>query len=523
MAIPLSSIDDWLTKEIGNHSHPSNAQKKQEMLGDLYTAVNGFDGIGLSVEDILGSGGMGFVLKGVIRNVDKLKNSWNSSNSKEDLGEQVLLVDPSSGNKLRPADLLSKITVLGNYFVDEKHKLIVSNPYNGKKYKSIREAELFFKDERKCSKQDLEKMIGQIESRDYPRPGQVVAIKVSKNPADTKFGREKKMTYITILKKDQDAADNIVSYYDSGCLESSNKAFRYHVMEYLMNLVSITDFTGLEQKIDIYRKILKAVKFVHDYGIVHRDLKPSNILISAKPTSDYYEFKKKSFELQKTRATIWPLQARKVLVPSQLIEKESILSSDVKHYSELIKPSVVKLADFGLAKFTNHSFGDTFSQNTVQGAIMGSPFYMAPEQGGGSSQEHSDKRIDTFQLGNILYEIVTGRPPYEDRQAELNIINSDNSFNFTYYLMALRSNCPTHPAKLNKDIDSTMVKILARALNKDINRRYQSVDEMIHDVDKWTEHNAQQKSTGSTARFIKSVLFRKDVVSGPDYSDKVFV
>src|SRR5262249_8203722 len=116
-----------------------------------------------------------------------------------------------------------------------------------------------------------------------------------------------------------------------------------------------------------------AVAFAHIRGIIHRDLKPANVLLR---TND------------KDTAADASAQA----------PRESILPA--------LPLAVPKIADFGLAKRLGADPGQTQT-----GAVLGTPSYMAPEQAEGKKE--ISPATDIYALGAILYELLTGRPPFQ--------------------------------------------------------------------------------------------------------------
>lgn len=159
-------------------------------------------------------------------------------------------------------------------------------------------------------------------------------------------------------------------------------------------------------------KIARAVHHAHQRGILHRDLKPSNILID-----------------------------------------------------EGGEPHVT---DFGLAKMLERDSDLTHTQS-----IVGSPNYMAPEQAAGHSNEVTTA-ADVYSLGTILYELVTGRPPFQAGTALE-----------TMRLVAEKE--PTPPRKLNPAIDANLETICLKCLRKEAEARYSSAEELAHDLECWLQ------------------------------------
>jgi serine/threonine protein kinase len=160
--------------------------------------------------------------------------------------------------------------------------------------------------------------------------------------------------------------------------------------------------------------IAHALTVAHNKGIVHRDLKPENIFVA---------------------------------------------KSDDGH----IQP---KLVDFGVAKLEKqHSH-----RITQSGALLGSPLYMSPEQARGDDVDH---RADIWALGVVLYEVLTGRAPFEGK-------------NYNAVLFSIMSNHPTPTVDLGVG-DAELWALIERGLQKDPDRRWYSMRDFGEALARWLE------------------------------------
>lgn len=123
----------------------------------------------------------------------------------------------------------------------------------------------------------------------------------------------------------------------------------------------------------------------------------------------------------------------------------------------------IKLVDFGIAKATAEM------DKTRPGVIKGKFLYLAPEQVTG---EKLDARADLFSLGTLLYEITTGKSPFQRQTAEGVIV-------------AIRSEEPEDPRKIRRDFPKELARIVSKCLSKDREKRYQQASEVERDLDAW--------------------------------------
>ena len=126
----------------------------------------------------------------------------------------------------------------------------------------------------------------------------------------------------------------------------------------------------------------------------------------------------------------------------------------------ILKDGSVKVADFGIARLNS-------SQNTLTQETLGSVHYISPEQAKGS---HTDARTDIYSLGVVMYEMITGRLPFEGDSAVSVAIQHISSI-------------PLMPREIDPEIPEGFERITMKAMCADLDKRYQSAEELYADLE----------------------------------------
>jgi serine/threonine protein kinase len=150
----------------------------------------------------------------------------------------------------------------------------------------------------------------------------------------------------------------------------------------------------------------------------------------------------------------------------QHAHSRGIIHRDIKpHNIMILKDGSVKVADFGIARLLS-------TQNTMTHEALGSVHYISPEQAKGSPV---DARSDLYSVGVVMYEMLTGRLPFEGESAVSIAIQHISSI-------------PLLPREINPDIPVGLEEITMHAMEPDLNQRYASADELLADLEEFRKN-----------------------------------
>lgn len=266
---------------------------------------------------------------------------------------------------------------------------------------------------------------------------------------------------------------NIARVYDAGATSSGRPFF---VMQWVEG-ERITDFCDnkrldVRQRVELFIRVCHAIQHAHQKGVIHRDIKPSNIIVM-----------------------------------------------------EIDGAAVPKVIDFGVAKATTATPGESFTF-TMAGQFISTPAYMSPEQAGGNGMD-VDTRCDIYALGTLLYELLTGRPPFDpkklrnadvteirrilreedprDPSAVVEVSNPEN----LREVSACRSCDPQKlPSLLRGDLD----RIVMMAMEKDRQHRYGSADALAADMWRYLNDEPVMARPSSRRYRLRRLVRRNKVV-----------
>jgi hypothetical protein len=220
---------------------------------------------------------------------------------------------------------------------------------------------------------------------------------------------------------------NIVSIREVGIY----KGFHYFTMDLVAGktLQEILDAKSMEARpiIEILEKVARALAYAHQQGVIHRDMKPANIVVD--------------------------------------------------------RDGEPKITDFGLAR----SEGAASTGASETGTIVGTPYYLSPEQVEGESR-HIDGRADIYSLGVILYQVLTGELPF----------SAGDFGELCYKILKGR---PRRPRSIRNDIPEPLETVCLKAMEKSPKGRYPNAGEMADDLRRYLSGRpVQARISGVTTR-----------------------
>jgi tetratricopeptide (TPR) repeat protein len=201
-----------------------------------------------------------------------------------------------------------------------------------------------------------------------------------------------------------------------------------------------------------------AVHYAHQQGVIHRDLKPANVLLQ--------------------RAEV------KGEGQTEVLRGPLPLTADL----------CAKVTDFGLAKFLA---GNSL---THTGDVLGTPSYMAPEQAAGKA-EPITAAVDVYGLGAILYEALTGRPPFTAATAEAALIQ-------------VRQDDPVPPRRLQPTVPRDLETICLKCLRKEPGRRYATARDLADDLRRFQAGEPVRARPVGTGERVFVWCRRKPAIAG---------
>ena len=257
--------------------------------------------------------------------------------------------------------------------------------------------------------------------------------------------------YLRFRREAQNAAalnhPSIVAVYDTGEAETPTGPLPYIVMEYVDG-VTLRDIVHTDgplpprRAIEIIADACQALNFSHQNGIIHRDVKPANIMIST--------------------------------------------------------TNAVKVMDFGIAR----AIADSGNSVTQTAAVIGTAQYLSPEQARGDAV---DARSDVYSLGCVLYEILTGEPPF----------TGDSPVAVAY--QHVRED-PVPPSQRHEGISADLDAVVLKALAKNPDNRYQTAAEMRTDLIR--VHNGEKPEAPKVLTDAdRSSLLSSSAGAGPARTD----
>lgn len=263
---------------------------------------------------------------------------------------------------------------------------------------------------------------------------------------------------------------NIAKVLDTGTTDSGRP---YFAME-LVKGVPITEYCDrnaldTHQRLELFNYVCRAVQHAHQKGIIHRDIKPTNVLVTLHDSNP-----------------------------------------------------IPKVIDFGVAKALSHHLTEK-TLFTRYGQVMGTPQYMSPEQAEMSGLD-VDTRSDIYSLGVLLYELLTGKTPLDAEtlrtagfDAMRRLICDSEFAKPSSRLRTLDAQTATGVASVRSTVPHALTKLVAgdldwivmKCLDKDRNRRYESANGLVNDIEHYLRDEPVEAGPPTFA-YQLSKLYRRN-------------
>lgn len=314
---------------------------------------------------------------------------------------------------------------------------------------------------------------GVVYLAEQERPRRTVALKVVRWTAASRDALKRFEHETQILGQLQHAG--IAQIFEAGVADvsfdtdqagSAQDSVPYYAMEYIQGK-NLLDYAaspdanrpslGTPDRLELIARVCDALQHAHQNGIIHRDLKPDNILVvdsapSAGPAA--------------------PSGARQF-------------------------GAQPKLLDFGIARALESDASQAIRHTSV-GQLVGTPAYMSPEQVRGDPNR-VDTRSDIYTVGVLLYQLLAGRMPYDfGAGSMMEIIRAIEEQSPS----SLRTAGGTRTGRINADVDA----IVAKALCKEPDRRYQTAEALASDIRSYLANEPIEAKRDSTLYVLRKQL-----------------
>lgn len=267
---------------------------------------------------------------------------------------------------------------------------------------------------------------------------------------------------------------NIAKVLDAGLTETRRP---YFVMD-LVHGIPITEYCdqkqmSVQERLELFVQVCRAIQHAHQKGIIHRDIKPSNILVT---------------------------------------EEDGL--------------PIPKIIDFGVAKAVSQKLTDRTVYTNFR-SLLGTPLYASPEQAALSNTD-VDTRSDVYSLGVLLYELITGSTPFDREQLQTvaydemcRIIREQEPPKPSTKISTLADSATgisksrnTEPAKLVQAVRGDLDWIVMKALEKDRGRRYEAASSLADDILKSLNNDVISARPPSMIYQLGKVVRRNRLVVG---------